>query len=757
MSRFRNVHSLACVRAITVACGLMLGAGAANAQDAKSAKAEDDEKDAPVSETKAVVVAPAVRVEGLRIKNVSVAPRDEKTAIVKFDIVWANSWRHGVFHDAAWVFFKVRANETSAWQPVRLAADKVLNPAGYGQKKEGTPLEFVVPDGKDGFTGMFVRRAQDGVGLVDTREVTAVVEWGTNIQPATAETLKPEIRAFGVEMVYIPEGPFYVGRGSEEPFPFEFRGGGGMEQNWLYRYNRKDGQDFTTRFEYSKNPVADSWVTISPPQRFPAYLVTGAGPIPTGKQEGSLWAVGIKPADKGTIPAAFPNGYAAFYCMKYPWITQGQYADFLNTLTAAQAKIRYWPHGHGDAIEGGGPAVKRAGKSPKYTYSATDPDGKCPWMSWADATAYAAWAGLRPMTELEFEKAIRGPELAAPNQATPSYWGVDSVQILEAFERVVSIGDATGRAFAGTHGSGTPDLPADWPSSFLEGVIIRGDPIPKTAAYAAGGAWLPVHLLISGRVGPLYARFDRSNKDPYAGWRGARSAPAPTGTKLEGQAPGDTTMTPFSKRAADETVSLARLKKPMQADGVLDEWDKPLLTLNEPSTIEPAHFRSYSLFCSDPWRGPEDMSVKAYLGRDDEALCVAAEVTDDVHCNTNTAASIWDGDAMNVGLIDTNGVQTSFWLALTTNGVVFSPVAGKNQNVSKTAKYAVVRDDAAKVTRYELRLPLTDLGLAPGGKCCYYFMFMDNDGKGLRYRFQWAPVITKPFNTRFYSKFVLEE
>jgi hypothetical protein len=477
----------------------------------------------------------------------------------------------------------------------------------------------------------------------------------------------------------------------------------------------------------------------------------------------------MKPADKGTIPAAFPNGYAAFYCMKFPWITQGQYADFLNTLTVAQAKIRYWPRGHGIALEGGGAptlagywtssgggtAVRRAGKSPNYTYSATDPDGRCPWLSWADGTTWAAWAGLRPMTELEYEKTIRGPELAAPNQASPSYWGVDWVQSYELIERAVSIGDAAGRAFAGTHGRGTLDLPADWPSSFSEGVIIRGDASPKTVAFAAGGTWLPVHLLISGRVGPLYARFDRSNKDPYAGWRGARSAPAPTGTKLEGKEPGDTTMAPFIKRAADETVPLARMKKPMQADGVVDEWDKPLLTLNEPSTIYPVYFRSYSLFCADPWRGPEDMSVKVYLGRDSEALCVAAEVTDDVHCNTNAAASLWNADAMNVGFINTNGMQTSLWLALTTNGVVFLPLEG-SKNLSTTAKYAVVRDEAAKVTRYELRLPLTDLGLAPGGTCCYYFMCMDNDGKGLRYRFQWAPVITKPFNARFYSKFVME-
>ena len=712
--------------------------------------------------------ATAANANELRVANATIVPRDDKVATIRFDITWTNSWRHGVFHDAAWVFFKVRADEESAWQHVRLAADRVLNPAGYGRKKEGTPLEFVVPDGlssvaasakggEDGFTGMFVRRAQDGIGLVETREVTAVWDLTANGKWKIEDgKFDGQIRAFGVEMVYVPEGPFYVGRGSEEPFPTSGYGGGGMEQNWMYRYSRKDGKDFVTRFQYSANPVSDSYVTISPPRRIPAYHVTGAGPIPTGKQEGSLWAVGIKPADKGEIPAAFPNGYAAFYCMKYPWITQGQYAAFLNTLTAAQARIRYWPRGHGIALGGGGAAVRRAGKSPKYTYSATDPDGMCPWLSWADGTAYAAWAGLRPMTELEYEKAIRGPELAAANQATPSYWGVDWVQVGELIERSVSIGDAVGRAFAGTHGAGTLDLPTDWPSSFLEGVIIRGDPSPKTVAYAAGGTWLPIHLLIAGRVGPLYARLDRSNMNPYSGWRGARSAPAPEGTTLEGKAPRDTTMTPFIKRSADETVALAHMKQPMRADGVLDEWDKPLLTMNEPSTIYPVHFRSYSLFCSDPWRGVEDLSVKAYLGRDSEALCVAAEVTDDAQCNTNTAASIWDGDAMNFGWIDENGMQTSLWLALTTNGVVFVPFQGRSEKLSKIAKYAVVRDDAAKVTRYEVRLPLTELGLAPG-TYCYCFMFMDNDGKGLRYRSQWLPVVTKPFNARLYSKFVLEE
>ena len=102
--------------------------------------------------------------DGLRIENVTVATRDAATATVKFDISWENSWRHGSFHDAAWVFLRIRADDTSGWQPVRLVADKVLNPTGYGQEKGGTPLDFIVPAGDDGFLGMFVRRAADGKG-----------------------------------------------------------------------------------------------------------------------------------------------------------------------------------------------------------------------------------------------------------------------------------------------------------------------------------------------------------------------------------------------------------------------------------------------------------------------------------------------------------------------------------------------------------------------------------------------------------------
>ena len=54
----------------------------------------------------------------------------------------------------------------------------------------------------------------------------------------------------------------------------------------------------------------------------PAYRVTGPGAIPTGRQQGKLWALGFLPEDNGEIPAAFPEGYAALYCVKRPYFNQ---------------------------------------------------------------------------------------------------------------------------------------------------------------------------------------------------------------------------------------------------------------------------------------------------------------------------------------------------------------------------------------------------------------------------------------------------
>jgi formylglycine-generating enzyme required for sulfatase activity len=47
------------------------------------------------------------------------------------------------------------------------------------------------------------------------------------------------------------------------------------------------------------------------------------------------------------------------------------------------------------------------------------------YLNWNDAKAYADWTGMRPMTELEFEKAARGPLTAVANEYA---WGNTNIK-----------------------------------------------------------------------------------------------------------------------------------------------------------------------------------------------------------------------------------------------------------------------------------------------------------------------------------------
>jgi hypothetical protein len=53
-------------------------------------------------------------------------------------------------------------------------------------------------------------------------------------------------------------------------------------------------------------------------------------------------------------------------------------------------------------------------------FSCSRPDRSANYLIWADGAAYLDWAGLRPMTELEYEKTCRGPEPAVAGEYA---WG----------------------------------------------------------------------------------------------------------------------------------------------------------------------------------------------------------------------------------------------------------------------------------------------------------------------------------------------
>lgn len=270
--------------------------------------------------------------------------------MVRFDVSWENSWRVSTNQsnwDAAWVFVKFRKNGTQNWQHATIHyVDGTAANDGHTQASGATIRTGI--DGK----GAFIYRSANGTGAVAFNQNSLRWDYGTD---GVADGDSVNICVFAIEMVYVPQGQFYLGSGGAETGGFNAAG-----------------------------------VVANP------FLVTSEAAITIGTGAGQVDFAGYGAA--GTIPAAFPKGFAAFYCMKYE-TSQGQYAEFLNYLSSTQAATRF-PNANGSFRH------TISGTYPNYT--ATAPNRACNYVSNYDAAAYADWTGLRPMTELEYEKACRG-------------------------------------------------------------------------------------------------------------------------------------------------------------------------------------------------------------------------------------------------------------------------------------------------------------------------------------------------------------
>ena len=139
-------------------------------------------------------------------------------------------------------------------------------------------------------------------------------------------------------------------------------------------------------------------------------------------------------------------------------ISQGQWVAFFNTLTATQKSARditssanggknadsltyrnnvSWTSGDATLPDQGGGAT--------YEYVAMN------YLSWADLASYLDWAGLRPMSELEFEKAGRGPYRAVSGEYA---WGTTSITPATSISNSGLPNEAPGAAANCVHGSG---------------------------------------------------------------------------------------------------------------------------------------------------------------------------------------------------------------------------------------------------------------------------------------------------------------
>ncbi|MEO6406839.1 MAG: SUMF1/EgtB/PvdO family nonheme iron enzyme [Ferruginibacter sp.] len=322
-----------------------------------------------------------------------------------------------------------------------------------------TPVGSVLQPSLDG-KGAWIFRNANGIG--DVAYNSAQLRWNYGAD-GVLDNENVEIQVYAVEMVNIPQSPYNLGNASTEIYKF------------------RDG-------------LVDTW-----------FPVSSEAAINCGTTAGNLYSASNF-LNSGTIPAPFPKGYNAFWVMKYEFSKQ-QYLDFLNTLDQTNAT--------------GNNIIGATGNVPNMIV--TQPERAATGFSGQNVLAWLDWAAMRPMTELEYEKASRGGnnavvpmEFAWGNTSisainTPSNLGTTSETwasgnanysggpnnamrcgalatasstrtssgatfygVMEMSgnvrEMVINAGSAGGRTFTGLHGDGVLNATAEsntafWPSS----------------------------------------------------------------------------------------------------------------------------------------------------------------------------------------------------------------------------------------------------------------------------------------------------
>jgi len=306
-----------------------------------------------------IVSSYAVHANNIQVANISIDGQNTAShfEMINFDVSWENSWRTNTNesnYDGAWIFVKFRKHGTTVWQHASLNTTGFIAPAGSTIQVSG--------DNK----GAWIYRNAAGAGNVNFENGQLRWNYGAD---GVADNDSVEVRVFAVEMVYIPQGSFYLGTGGSE---------------WG---NFRDGS--------TTNP----------------YYVTSEDAITKGTASGNLNALAPGPIPGGMIPAAYPKGYHAFWIMKYE-CSQQQYLDFLLCLDEARCNLR-------------NPPTNFTGTYPALT--AVAPERAVANCNLNDWLAYADWAALRPFTELEYEKACRGVEIVpTPNEYA---WGNTSLTV----------------------------------------------------------------------------------------------------------------------------------------------------------------------------------------------------------------------------------------------------------------------------------------------------------------------------------------
>lgn len=160
-----------------------------------------------------------------------------------------------------------------------------------------------------------------------------------------------------------------------------------------------------------------------------------------------------------------------------------------------------------------------------------------------------------------------------------------------------------------------------------------------------------------------------------------------------------------------------------------------------------------------PWRGPDDLSLRARLRHDRSSLFLEFDVIDSVHVPANGPEKLWNDDSIQVGILPESGGITELALGDTKDGPVVwccaSPVAEK-KGLWKTPLQI---ERQGKRTSYRAEVPLAALGLTYRGKATPFriaLVLNNNDGQGRVRIMQWGGGIAERKDPDQFNYAILE-
>jgi hypothetical protein len=340
----------------------------------------------------------AAFANNVAIANVKLVSRSTSagTVAIQFDLSWNNAWKDSVNNDAVWMFFKYSSDAGTSWGHATMKTSGT-NPSGVstGTKSSGAfnALDVIVTNDKK---GAFIQPRYLGSGTVNFTSLQLIWNYKQDgfSDAAMLDATNTKIRAFAIEMVCIPQGGFYLGDNSDGSLG-QFEWGGSSASKAGVINSETEPLSFGT--------AATQW-----------YYNTDTG---ASNDNAS--------GDAFEVSSSFPKGYQAFYLMKYK-ITEGQWVGFFNTLTSAQKTTRDITSSTNSGKNSDSTVSRNTISWSSGDATTSRTDRECSYLAWADVASYCDWAALRPMSELEYEKAGRGPLSPVTNEYP---WGSTSVTV----------------------------------------------------------------------------------------------------------------------------------------------------------------------------------------------------------------------------------------------------------------------------------------------------------------------------------------